>query len=453
MENNGRFFNFMTKTLLKPMSKVAQYRIVRAVMAAGMASIPFTIVGSMVLVLNVIPLVWPVTAGFWNATFMKFSDLYMVINTATMGILAMYFALAIGYELTRIIQTEDKLKVAPLNGAFLSLFAFFMCLPELVVKGGKIILLNSITSKEKVINGFRMTATIDRLGTSGIFTAIIMAIVAVSLYKFCVKHNWTIKMPDAVPEGVSRSFTALIPTAVIALVVMIINGSLVLLGTDIFKMISIPFSFVTNLTSTWIGVIVIEFLIHALWIVGIHGANIISAFITPILLTNMAANAKVAHIPFAGEFNNSFAIMGGSGATLGLCLFIAFAAHSEQLKVLGRASLAPAFFNINEPLIFGLPIVYNPYLAIPFFLAPMASASLAYAAFYFRLINPIITQAPWPSPLGFGALISTVDIRAVIVAILCAIVAFLIWFPFIKLYDAKLVNDEKQVAAGKDAEA
>lgn len=287
---NGRLFNFLQKVLLKPMTKLAQYRIVRAIMAAGMASIPFTIVGSMILVLNILPTVFPFLTGFFNATFFKFSDLYMIANTATMGILAMYFSLAIGFELTRIIQTEDKLKVAPLNGAFLSMFAFFMCLPELVLKGGKIVLLNTITPDVKVINGFRMTSTIDRIGTSGIFTAIIMAVLAVWLYAFCVKHNWTIKMPDAVPEGVSRSFTALIPTFVIAFVVLAINGGLVLLGTDIFKMIAIPFSFVTSMTSTWLGIMVIEFLIHALWIVGIHGANIISAFITPIFLANMVAN-------------------------------------------------------------------------------------------------------------------------------------------------------------------
>lgn len=404
---NGPMFNFLQKVLLKPMTKVSQYRIVRAIMAAGMASIPFTIVGSMILVLNILPTVFPFLNDFFDATFFKFSDLYMIANTATMGILAMYFSLAIGFELTRIIQTEDKLKVAPLNGAFLSLFAFFMCLPELVLKGGKIVLLNTISKDETVINGFRMTSTIDRVGTSGIFTAIIMAILAVWLYSFCVKHNWTIKMPDAVPEGVSRSFTALIPTFVIAFVVLGINGSLVLLGTDIFKMIAIPFSFVTSMTSTWLGIMVIEFLIHALWIVGIHGANIISAFITPIFLANMVANSNGANIPFAGEFNNAFAILGGSGATL------------------------------------GLPIVYNPYLAIPFFLAPMVTASVAYAAINFHIIRPIVIQAPWPSPAGIGAFISTVDWKAAVLAIICVVIAFIIYLPFIKIYDTKLYNDEQ----------
>ena len=222
---------------------------------------------------------------------------------------------------------------------------------------GKISLIASINETETVVNGIRMGSFVERLGTSGIFTAIIMSIIAVELYCMCVKRNWVIKMPDVVPPGVSRSFTALIPTFVNAFVVMIINGLLVALGTDIFKMIAIPFGFVTQLTNTWLGVMVIYFLIHALWIVGIHGANIITSFLTPIVLANMAANAQGANYPLAGEFNNSYVTVGGSGATLGLIIFIAFLAKSDQLKVLGKASLVPGLFNINEPIILVVVVI------------------------------------------------------------------------------------------------
>lgn len=126
-----------------------------------------------------------------------------------------------------------------------------------------------------------------------------------------------------------------------------------------------------------------------------------------------------------------------------MCIFIALLARSEQLKVLGRAAIVPSFFNINEPLIFGLPIVYNPYLAIPFFLAPMVTASVAYAAINFHFIRPIVIQAPWPSPVGIGAFISTVDWKAAVLAVICVIIAFLIYLPFIKIYDTKLYNDEQ----------
>ncbi|WP_204189644.1 PTS cellobiose transporter subunit IIC [Mammaliicoccus sciuri] len=449
MGSENKVFAFLEKYLMGPMGKIASFRIVRAIMAAGMACIPFTIVGSMFLVLNVIPQTFTFLEGFWNSTFLKIGDLYMLANKATMGILALYFCLVIGYEYTKIYADEEGLDVNPLNGALLSMFAYFMAIPQLVMDDGKMVLVNIMKKDVNIFNGWEMSGDgVSRLGTTGIFTAIIMSIIAVQLYRLCVKRQWIIKMPEAVPEGVSRSFTALIPAFLVAFVILAFTGILVAFDTDIFKIIAVPFGFVVNLTSSWIGILVIYFLIHALWIVGIHGANIISAFITPIVLSNMQLNIEGANIPFAGEFQNSFVVMGGSGATLGLCVFIAFLAKSEQLRVLGKASLAPGLFNINEPLVFGLPIVYNPFLAIPFFLAPMVSASIGYWTIKLELVKPIIAQVPWPSPIGFGAFIGTAgSLMAVLVSLICGFVAFLIWFPFIKIYDKKLVEQEK----GNDA--
>ncbi|MDY0406722.1 PTS cellobiose transporter subunit IIC [Virgibacillus sp. 179-BFC.A HS] len=445
MENENKVFALLEKYLMGPMGKVASWKIVRAIMAAGVASIPFTIVGSMFLVLNVLPDTLTFLKGFFDNTFFRISDLYMLANKATMGILALYFGIVIGYEYTKIYAEEEEINLNPLNGALLSMFAFFMTLPELVVKGGAMSLVEKINDDTTIIHGWEVGGDgLSRLGTTGIFTAIVMSIVTVQLYRLCVKRNWIIKMPEAVPEGVARAFTALIPAFVVAFAVLIIDGVLIALGTDIFKIVAAPFGFVVHLTSSWLGILVIYFIIHALWIVGIHGANIVTAFTTPIVLSNMASNINGANIPFAGEFQNSFVVMGGSGATLGLCIFIAFLAKSEQLKVLGKASLAPGIFNINEPLIFGLPIVYNPFLAIPFFLAPMVSASIGYWAIKLHIVQAIIAQVPWPSPIGAGAFIGTGgDYVAIIVALVCGIAAFLVWFPFIRMYDKKLVKQEK----------
>lgn len=438
-------FMFLQKYLMSPMAKISQFKIVRAVMAAGMASIPFCIVGSMFLVFNTLPMTFTGLESLFENTIFRISDLYMIANTATMGILAIYFNIVVGYELTKIEQEETGLKVSPLNGAMLSIFAFMMTLPELVLKNGSVVLLNDTT--ELVFNGLRLKPFIFRLGTSGIFIAIVMAIVATQLYFVCVRRNWVVKMPETVPLGVSRSFTALIPTFVIAFTIIILNGILIYFGTDIFDIIGVPFTFVTNLTKSWLGIMVILFLIHALWVVGIHGASIIGAFITPIMLANMAENASGSHIPFAGEFNNSLVILGGSGSTLLMTFFIAFFAKSSQLKILGRASVVPAIFNINEPVIFGMPIVYNPYLAIPFLLAPMACGTLGYFAISSGFMNPIIALVPWPSPAGLGAFIGTGgDYKAAIVAIFSAILALLIFLPFVKLYDNKLFKGEQQKA-------
>ncbi|BBA93263.1 PTS cellobiose transporter subunit IIC [Streptococcus ruminantium] len=438
-------FEFLEKYLMGPMGKISQYKFVRAITAAGMASIPFTIVGSMFLVFNILPLTFshPAFVNFFNNTFAKFSDLYMLANGATMGILALYFNLALGYEFTKIYAEEDNLNLSPLNGALLSMFAFFMTLPQLVFKDGAISLVND--AKATIVNGWAIGGSgVNRLGSIGIFTAIIMAVLAVQLYRLCVAKNWVVKMPDSVPEGVSRGFTALIPAFVVAFAVLIINGIFIALGTDIFQVVAIPFGFVANITNSWLGLMVIYFLVQSLWIVGIHGANIIFAFVTPIALVNMAANNNGAAIPLAGEFSNMFVTMGGSGATLGLIIYLAYMSKAEQLKMLGRASIAPAIFNINEPIIFGLPIIYNPALAIPFFLAPMASATVGYFAIKLGLCNPVVAQMPWPSPAGIGAFIGTGgDWRAAVVALVCALVAFLVYFPFIKMYDEKLYKEEQ----------
>lgn len=445
MENENKVFAFLEKYLMSPMGKIASFRIVRAIMAAGMASIPFVIVGSMFLVLNVLPDTFTFLENLFDNTFFRISDLYMLANKATMGLLALYFGLVIGYEYTKIYAEEEELNLNPLNGALLSLFAFFMTVPQLVIENGKMSLIHQIDENNTIVHGWEMIADgVSRLGATGIFTSIIMSIIAVQIYRLCVRQNWVIKMPEAVPEGVSRSFTALIPAFLVAFVVLLINGVLVAVGTDIFKIVAIPFGFVVNLTSSWLGILVIYFLISALWIVGIHGATIISGFLTPIVLTNLQSNINGANIPFAGEFQNAFVYIGGSGATLGLCIFIAFLAKSKQLKVLGKAALAPGIFNINEPLIFGLPIVYNPFLAIPFFLAPMVSASVGYWAIKLNVIGPVIAQLPWPTPIGAGAFLSTGgDYMAIILALISAFAAFIVWLPFIKMYDNKLFKQEK----------
>ncbi|HEM3471631.1 TPA: PTS cellobiose transporter subunit IIC [Streptococcus suis] len=441
-------FEFLEKYLMGPMGNLSQYKFVRAITAAGMASIPFTIVGSMFLVFNILPLTFshPAFVEFFNNTFAKFSDLYMLANGATMGILALYFNLALGYEFTKIYAEEEGLNLSPLNGALLSMFAFFMSLPQLVFQEGAISLVND--AEAAIVNGWAIGGSgVNRLGSIGIFTAIIMAVLAVQLYRLCVAKNWVVKMPDSVPEGVSRGFTALIPAFVVAFAVLIINGIFVGLGTDIFQVVAIPFGFVANITNSWLGLMVIYFLVQSLWIVGIHGANIIFAFVTPIALVNMAANNEGANIPLAGEFSNMFVTMGGSGATLGLIIYLAYMSKAEQLKMLGRASIAPAIFNINEPIIFGLPIIYNPALAIPFFLAPMASATVGYFAIKLGLCNPVVAQMPWPSPAGIGAFIGTGgDWRAAVVALVCAFVAFLVYLPFIRMYDEKLYKEEQGLA-------
>ncbi|MGT2778600.1 PTS cellobiose transporter subunit IIC [Streptococcus intermedius] len=438
----NKLFEFLEKYLMGPMGKVSTWRPVRAIVAAGMASIPFTIVGSAFLVLSVIPQAFNIQfiVDLWGNSFDKIQALYLLAYKCTMGILSLYFAVVIGYEYTKIYVEEEGLNLNPLNGGLLAVFAYFLTIPELTYSKGMI---SAVTGKT-TIGGWTIGGdSLTRLSTSGMFTAILMSILAVQLYRLCVKKNWVIKMPEAVPEGVARSFTALIPGFVIAFVVLLINGIFILFGTDIYKVIAIPFAFVSHITNTWLGIVVIYLLVHALWIVGIHGANIVMGLVNPILLANMAQNVDGKFIAYAGEFTNSYVTIGGSGATLLLCFYIAFRAKSDQLRMLGKAAMGPAIFNINEPLIFGLPIVYNPILTVPFILAPIVSASIGYWSVQLGLAGKAIAQTPWPTPIGIGAYVgSGGNIGAFVVALICALAAFVIWYPFIKMYDTKLYKEE-----------
>ncbi|MCL2559839.1 MAG: PTS cellobiose transporter subunit IIC [Turicibacter sp.] len=448
MEQTGGFFGFLEKNIMGPLGKMSQFKVVQGIMGAGMATIPFTIVGAMFLVLDIIPFTFPALEGFFNATFTPLGALYMSAFRASMGVLTLYFVLGMGYTLTKIYADEEGINLNPLTGAFMSMFAFLLIHSHFIIEDG----------------AFEMTDRgWGRLEAAGIFPGIVMAVLAVMLYRMCIKRGWAIKMPDEVPEGVSRAFTALIPVAVTAIVVLVLNGLIIWIsGMDLFELIAWPFGFVRHLTNNVFGIAVIYFLIHALWIVGIHGAQVIGAVTGPIVLTNLAYNqarfdamrdgyAGYADMPFyafAGQFQSAFVVFGGSGATLALTLMMIFLAKSSQLKILGRAAIGAGIFNINEPIIFGVPMIYNPTLALPFFLAPMISGMIAFLAIDFGLVQFLVAEYPWPTPMMLGAFIGTGGAwTAVVLAVVIFAVQAVIYFPFFKAYDKQLVAEEQANAA------
>ena len=446
----------MAETTKKPLKdrfaeiagKFAATRFVRAIMDAGYSVISFSIVGAFFLILTVLPQVIRVDGfiSFYANTIGRFTDLFQSVYNATMGIIALVFSGTFAFSYTKIYRDEEQINLVPMNGLMMFLMGFFITVAQLVWKDGRMQFLQSITKTKMVVGGYQAsTAGIYRIGAVGIFVGLVIAWLTVQIYRYTVKHNWQIKMPDSVPAGVANSFSALIPAFCVAVVVAAINGALVLAGTDMFNLLFIPFSFISNIADTWWGFLIIVFLIHFLWWFGIHGATIISSFTTPIVLANMADNAQRGgqHF-FAGDPTNSFITIGGSGAMLGVAIWLVLRARSTQLKELGKVEIVPAIFNINEPLIFGLPIVYNINLMIPFICAPLASGIVAYLAITSHLVPVIRVQQPWPTPIGLGGFIATTSWQGGVLSIVCAIVAFLVWYPFIKHYDNVLLKQEKE---------
>lgn len=184
-------FNFLEKYLMGPLTKLSQFKLVRAIQSAGMASISFITIGSLFLVLNVLPLVIPGLAGFYANTFDKITPLYMLANVATMGIIALYFLIVIGFEYTRFIAEDENLDLSPVTGMLLSVFGFFMLVPQLV-KGPEGI--TKLTDeKSGIINGWAIGDAPARFGATGIFTAILVCFVTINIYKFFIKKTLGLK--------------------------------------------------------------------------------------------------------------------------------------------------------------------------------------------------------------------------------------------------------------------
>lgn len=446
MNNSDAFKEKMTNLV----GKFSGSRFVRAIMEAGYSVIAFSIIGAIFLILQVLPQAFPIPgfADLYANTLGRFNILFQAVYNSTMGILALIFAGTFTFSYTKIYQEEEHLNLNPLNGLLMFLMAMFITVPQLIWKGGTVQFVQTLDKANIIGGGYAVSVSgVTRIGAVGIFTGLVVGWLTVQIYRFTIKHNWSIKMPASVPAGVSNSFSALIPGFCVAFVIAGLNLLLVFAKTDIFKVLYIPFSFVSNIADTWWGFLIIIFLIHFLWWFGIHGATIVSSFYTPIVLANMAANVKGANHFFAGDPLNAFVLLGGSGATLGVAIWLVTRSRSVQLREIGKAEIVPAIFNINEPLIFGLPIVYNVKLFIPFVFAPLVSGSIGYFAISTNLVHKIIIQQPWPTPIGLGGFTATTSWQGAILAFICAAAAFVVWYPFIKYYDRTLLKQEQEAAA------
>lgn len=437
-------FTLLETKLMPPLNKMANFRFIRAIMQAGIITVPFTIVGSIFLILNNLPQIIPPLAPFFENTILRFSPIYSVANTMSIGSIALFYSLATAYYLTDIYRKEENDRLSSFVGAILGLFAFLMTIVQIDIVDGAAQLIQSESGTAIIYNGVALGNWITRFSGVGIFIGIITAVIATQIYRLCVNKNLTIRMPDGVPDGVSKAFASLIPAIFIAFTMLLINTCLAFFHTDLHDLLSKPFEFVKDLTGSWLGIMIIMLLIHLLWAVGVHGTAVIkNSFINPILLVALTENINGANNIFAGDFVNMYIFIGGAGSTLGLVLLMIFAAKSEQLKILGKTAILPGLFNINEPVIFGAPIVYNPYLIIPFIITPLINVTIAYFATAVGLVNKVITGIPWISPVGIGAFLGTGgDFRGILLALINLAVSIICYYPFFKMYDKNLYAEQ-----------
>lgn len=439
-----KFAQIIDEKLASPMARLAEQRHLRAIRDGIISTLPLIIVASMFLVIGFLPNQLPETWGL-SVWIKEHAGDILLPHRVSMFIMTLYAVFGIGYSLAKSYDLD------PLSGAIISELAYLLTIVPVVGPEASEAVVNLSKNNAElaeyissVPQGWLMPMA--NLGSSGMFVGIISAIIAVEIYRVFMKKGLTIKMPPQVPESVARSFEALVPTAVVMLLFATLS---MWLKIDLHGIIGKLIAPLVSASDTLASVLILVFLQSFFWIFGIHGASIVGTVARPIWLMLIDQNAQAfangASIPnvAAEPFYQWFIYIGGSGATIGLAILLLFRSKSAYGKTLGRTGIIPAIFNINEPIIFGAPIVLNPILMIPFVAVPMILSIIAWIATNLGLVGRVITIAPWTLPGPIGAFFATGDIRASILNILLIILSIILYYPFFKIYDKKLLEQEE----------
>ncbi|MGV3179790.1 lactose-specific PTS transporter subunit EIIC [Streptococcus sp. 11273D007BW] len=289
------------------------------------------------------------------------------------------------------------------------------------------------------------------MGTKGLLTAFLAAFITVNIYKVCVKNNVTIRMPDEVPPNVSQAFKDVIPYALSIFVLYGIDlVTRQFLGTNVAEAILKLFEPLFTAADGYVGITIIFGAYALFWFVGIHGPSIVEPAIAAITYANIETNFQLLQ---AGQHADKIltsgtqmfiATMGGTGATLVVPFMFMWLTKSKRNKAIGRASVVPTFFGVNEPILFGAPLVLNPVFFVPFILAPIANVWIFKFFVDTLKMNSFSVNLPWTTPGPLGIVMGTnFAPLAFALAILLVVVDVLIYYPFLKVYDEQILAEEQ----------
>lgn len=388
---------------------------------AGMVTIaPLTIIGGLFMIITYLPV-----AG-WEQRIEKVSPLLAIPVTATFGLLALFVSFAIGYDLGK------RLKQEPLVSASLAALIF---------------LLISVDPEKQVL-------VMDNLGSKGLFTAIIIALLVVPVQKFFTSRNLVIRLPENVPAVVYESFLSLVPMIFLVLLFWVIRY---VIGVDINAVIQTIFKPLLFALNTLPGILVYAFLVTLLWSIGINGDNAMDAIVAPIFLQFLAANVQAVTqgqpLPYvtANGFFSTFVNVGGTGATLALALLM-INSREPSFRKISRLSLPTQVFQINEPIFFGFPIVLNPIFMVPYITSALVLTTGTYLLMQWNIIQRPFVNIPWTTPPIIGHyLVSGGDWKAAVWGVLSLLIAMGIYFPFAKAAERQRLQKEALKAAEQNA--
>lgn len=399
-----------------------------------MPTIPFIIVGSMVLIILNFPFIEKVVP----ASAMTFlSNILSPLTSTTMSLVALFLAFLVGYNYVN--DTIDN-KANPVYCGLTTLIGFFCLTPFTLTQG------------EEVVTGIIPTTY---MGSSGMFIALVASYFVAKLYCWIFNKDIKIKMPDSVPPNVMSSFEALIPAGIALVTVCIVNYLFTLTPWgnihDAFSAIlEKPLLAIgTGLPAILIG----QTLAQLLWFLGIHGDQIVGSVMDPILQAASLKNADAfqagQELPFiiTDQFRALFMAIG----FMSLVIAVVIVAKSSNLKSIGKVSIVPAMFCISEPIVFGMPVIMNVTLFIPWLLVRPVFGIITYAFMYFGLCPyPTGAVVPWTTPPLLSGFLATNSIMGAVVQLICLVVGVLMFIPFVKIIDNKYRRDEEQALAEKE---
>ncbi|WEV40228.1 PTS sugar transporter subunit IIC [Lactobacillus sp. ESL0684] len=435
---------WLNKYVVPVAAKIGSIRWLVALRDAFIAIMPAMMAGSVASVLN--SLVRDIPTSFGWTGFVNSMQWLIGINsmvwTGSLAILGLLFSYTFGYHLC------IQYKVEPVTGGIVTLGTFIMCLPQnftLTLKHTlskntiKDIVASGAASDGKSINSWGYFNFGKYFGSAGFFTVMIMGAVAVTIYIWLMKKHITIKMPDSVPPAVANAFTGIIPAAAGLYTVGIINYLFSLNNTTVIDFISKTIQDpLLKMSQGYGSVVLMVLLVQVFWFFGIHGTNVLAPVMNGVWLTAQVANINAAQkgqtLPYTWTSSDFdlYAWIGGAGSTLLLLIAILIFSKREDQKAVAKLSIVPGFFNINEPTMFGLPVVLDPIYFIPFVLAPLVMVSIAYGAVTMGLVAPVRNNIVWSMPPILNAIVATMDWRSVVLQLFNMFVGFLIYVPFVK---------------------
>lgn len=443
--------NWVNNKLLPAVMKFSNTKVISSMKNGLIYTMPLTIVGSIFLLLSNFPV--PAVSEFFMRT--GWTTWFAQVTGATYDLMALISVFAIAYQWVR----EDGFQGLP--AGILGLVAYVITLTPtkevMNAKGDKMVAL--------------ATGVIDKTwtGGQGMIAAIILGAVVGWAYSWFLKRDIRIKLPDQVPANVSGAFTALIPAAAImtgAFFVYIAFDSLfhMTMVQAIYKVVQMPLQ---GMTDNAVGLFIYIFLISFLWAFGIHGPVVIGGIMGPILTATTLDNVALfqkggqaaleahGHI-FVQPLIDQFVTVTGSGVTIGLVIYMLLFAKSKMFKDMGKLAIGPAIFNINEPLLFGVPIVLNPILIPAFIITPIVTGMLTYFAIALHIL-PVLSgvSVPWTTPAIISGLLigGEQGWKFMLWQIAMLALSCVIWFPFARAQDRENLKVEQGQTAEQTKES